>query len=80
MDLTNKNRVIYPNPVINTLNFNYNPEEIEMLEIVDCTGRTQILTGTINKNSINVDNLAPGIYTLRITGKTKTDIHRFVKK
>ena len=31
MDLTNKNRVIYPNPVINTLNFNYNPEEIEML-------------------------------------------------
>jgi hypothetical protein len=80
MDLVNKNRVIYPNPVINTLNFNYNPEEIVMLEIVDCTGRTQILTSTINKNSIEVGNLAPGIYTLRITGKTKTDTHRFVKK
>lgn len=80
MDLVNKNRVIYPNPVINTLNFNYNPEEIVMLEIVDCTGRTQILTSTINKNSIEVGNLAPGIYTLRVTGKTKTDTHRFVKK
>lgn len=80
MELTNKNRVIYPNPVINTLNFNYNPEEIDMLEIVDCTGRTQILRSAINTNSIEVGNLAPGIYTLRVTCKTKTDTHRFVKK
>ncbi|MPN09678.1 hypothetical protein SDC9_156969 [bioreactor metagenome] len=51
-----------------------------MLEIVDCTGRTQMVTSTINKNSIEVGNLEAGIYTLRVTCKNKTDIHRFVKK
>ena len=80
MDLTDKNRVIYPNPVINTLNFNYNPEEIDMLEIVDGTGHKLMLTGSVNKNSIEVGSLAPGIYMLRVTCKTKTDTYRFIKK
>lgn len=80
MDLTDKNRVIYPNPVINTLNFNYNPEEIDMLEIVDGTGHKLMLTGSVNKNSIEVGSLAPGIYMLHVTCKTKTDTYRFIKK
>lgn len=80
MELAGKDRVIYPNPVMNTLNFNYDPEEIEMLEIVDCTGRTLIRTSSLNKNSIEVSNLARGIYTLRVTGKTTTETHRFVKR
>lgn len=71
---------IYPNPVVNTLNFNYDPKEIDVLEIVDGTGRTQVLTTTINKGSIDVSNLMPGIYTLRVTSKSKTDTHRFMKK
>ncbi len=80
MGPASKNRVIYPNPVDNTLNFSYNPEEIDKLEIVDCTGHTMVLTHTINKNAIDVGSLAAGIYTLRVTCKTKTDTHRFIKK
>ena len=71
---------IYPNPVINTLHFNYNPNEIELFEIVDATGRVINYTGTINKNSVNVDELVPGIYTLRVTYKGENYVHRFIKK
>ncbi|MBP6635568.1 MAG: T9SS type A sorting domain-containing protein, partial [Paludibacter sp.] len=37
-------------------------------------------TSSLNKNSIEVSNLARGIYTLRVTGKTTTETHRFVKR
>ena len=80
MELTGKDWIIYPNPVVNTLYFTYNPEEIDMLEVVDFTGRTQIISTAVTKNSIEVGDLAPGIYTLRVTSKTKTETHRFVKK
>ncbi len=75
-DMTN----IYPNPVVNTLHFNYNPNEIDLFEIVDCTGRILNYTSTINKNSVNVDGLVPGIYTLRVTYKGENYVHRFIKK
>jgi hypothetical protein len=71
---------IYPNPVINTLNFSYNPQGIERLEVVDCTGRTKVLSTTVNKNSIDVSDLMPGIYTLRVNYKGAINSHRFIKK
>ena len=79
-DLMNGNRVIYPNPVINTLNFSYNPQGIERFEIVDCTGRTQVLSTSVNKNSLDVSDLIPGIYTLRVNYKGTIYSHRFIKK
>lgn len=79
-DLMNGNRVIYPNPVINTLNFSYNPQGIERLEVVDCTGRTKVISTTVNKNSIDVSDLMPGIYTLRVNYKGAINSHRFIKK
>jgi len=79
-DLINGNRAIYPNPVINTLNFSYNPQGIERLEVVDCTGRTMVLSTTLNKNSIDVSDLIPGIYTLRVNYKGAINSHRFIKK
>jgi hypothetical protein len=79
-DLINGNKVIYPNPVINTLNFSYNPQGIERLEVVDCTGRTMVLSTAVNKNSIDVSDLMPGIYTLRVNYKGAINSHRFIKK
>ncbi len=73
-------RIIYPNPVVNTLNFNYEPSGIELFEIIDATGRTKVYTKVINKNSVNVDGLVPGIYTLRVNYKGENYIHRFIKK
>jgi len=71
---------IYPNPVISTLNFSYNPQGIERLEVVDCTGRTMVISTTVNKNSIDVSDLMPGIYTLRVNYKGAINSHRFIKK
>jgi hypothetical protein len=71
---------IYPNPVMNTLYFNYNPSDIKQFEIVDCTGQVIKYSSTLNKNSVNVDGLIPGIYTIRITYKGENYIHRFIKK
>jgi len=72
-------RIIYPNPVVNTLNFNYEPSGIELFEIVDCTGRTQVYSKVMNKNSVNVGGLIPGIYSLRVTYKGTNYVHRFIK-
>lgn len=79
-DLVNGNKVIYPNPVINTLSFNYIPQAIERLEIVDCTGRSMVLSTSVDKNMINVSDLIPGIYTLRVNYKGTNYSHRFIKK
>jgi len=79
-DLMNGNRVIYPNPVINTLNFGYNPKDINRLEVVDCTGRTMVISTTVTSNSIDVSDLMPGIYTLRVNYKGAINSHRFIKK
>ena len=73
-------QAIYPNPVVNTLYFDYNPGEIEMFEIVDCTGRILVNNNNVNKNSVNVDGLVPGIYTLRVNYKGEKYVHRFIKK
>lgn len=79
-DFEFSNKSIYPNPVINTLNFGYNPQKIEWLEIIDCTGRTLLLTTTLNKNSVEVGGLLPGVYTVRINYSGTIKTHRFVKK
>lgn len=71
---------IYPNPVVNTLYFNYDPKEIELFEIVDCIGRTQVYSKAMNKNSVDVGSLVPGIYTLRVTCNGINNVHMFIKK
>jgi hypothetical protein len=79
-DMDANDKMIYPNPVVNSLNFNYNPQGIERFEIVDGTGRTQVLSTFMNKNSINVSDLIPGIYTLRVNYYGTSYTHRFIKK
>jgi hypothetical protein len=73
------NRIIYPNPVVNVLNFSYDPKGIELFEIVDCTGRIQYYSNVLNKSSVNVSKLLPGIYTLRVNYKGENFVHRFIK-
>ncbi len=73
-------QAIYPNPVVNTLYFNYDPKDIEQFEIVDCIGRTQVYSKVMNKNSVEVGNLVPGVYTLRVTYKGIPYVHRFIRK
>ena len=71
---------IYPNPVINKLSFTYKPEDVEKIEIIDFTGRKQLITSSCTENFINTDNLPSGVYTISITSKGVNNVHRFIKK
>ncbi len=71
---------LYPNPVSNVLHFDCNTTGIERLEVIDNVGRTLIVNTQVNNNSINVSNLVPGVYTLRIKHNGNVTNHKFVRK
>lgn len=70
---------IYPNPTSNMLYFSYLPTEVQQVEVIDNVGRRLITFVEMNKNSINVGNLLPGIYTLRVKHNGIVSNHLFVK-
>jgi hypothetical protein len=71
---------VYPNPVTDMLHFDYDPSEIEQLEVVDNMGRVLISNTRMIKNSVNVQNLVPGVYTLRIKHNGNLTNHFFIRK
>jgi hypothetical protein len=71
---------VYPNPVNDVLHFDCNLNGIEQVEIIDNLGRQSIGYSNLNKNSINVGNLVPGVYTLRIKYNGKIINQLFVRK
>lgn len=66
---------IYPNPVSEILNLT---EKVERIEITDQNGR--FLKMQKNSKSIDVQNLASGIYYLKIINGQKTETKKFIKK
>jgi len=71
---------VYPNPVIDVLHFDFDPSGIEQLEIIDNVGSRLIGYTEMTRNTINVGNLVPGVYTLRIKYNGKVFVHLFIKK
>ena len=71
---------IYPNPVSDIIHFNSNAELIEQVQVIDNIGRVLLSDSKITKNSLNIGNLIPGIYTLRIKCEGKISNQIFVKK
>jgi hypothetical protein len=76
----------YPNPAINQVNFELDVRQPGNIEITafDKTGRIAISNSFraqqgINKFSVDVSNLSPGIYFLNITGSKQTVSKRIVK-
>lgn len=67
---------VYPNPVKDILNFS---EEVTNIRIIDFSGRTvkQIYT---SEKSINLENLAKGIYNITATTKTGKAINQKIIK
>lgn len=77
---------VYPNPAAFSLNVKLNSSTSERVEmtIVDMAGRTyksfsQFINSGSNLININVDYLAPGIYTLKVVSAKGTETVRFVK-
>lgn len=75
---------VYPNPVsdILILHGNFNPSNIQKIEILDISGRTFTATSHIKNKTIllNVKNLLAGIYFVWLIGKQENKVVKFVKK
>jgi len=67
--------VIYPNPVSDILYIK--SDNIQQVEIYDLTGRLLIKENT---SSINVNNLKPGIYIVKVTTADGVTTHKVSKK
>lgn len=71
---------VYPNPVTDMLHFDYDPSGIQLVEIVDNVGRILFTDTHVMKNTMNVGNLVPGVYTLRIKYNGNLTKHLFIRK
>lgn len=66
---------IYPNPVSSVLNIE--GEGIEQVEVMDLNGRIILTTAA---SSINIENLASGVYMVRVIATEGTHVEKIVKK
>ena len=77
---------IYPNPASESLQlqlFEPSDREVAFLQVIDLTGK-QVINRSINLNqsvaTLPVNELAPGVYFLRITVGDKFGYRRFIKE
>ena len=75
-DLASLNVQVYPNPSTNNITILSNTI-IETIEVYDLSGKS--IKTIINSDTIDVSNLANGIYLLKITSGTKSLVKRIVK-
>lgn len=71
---------VYPNPAIDILHINYDPVQIQQIEVYDNMGRKLSNYIEMNKTSINIANLMPGVYTLKVKHNGIQSNHLFIKK
>jgi predicted extracellular nuclease len=78
--LENNSISVYPNPVINTINFS-DLENINSIEIVDALGNV-ITTVDVNSNnvSLNTASLKSGFYIARLKSGNEIKSVKFIKK
>ncbi|WP_313805897.1 CotH kinase family protein [Flavobacterium sp.] len=70
--------LIYPNPVIDKLNIAHEFSSVAY-QIFTLEGR-KILEGTLENKEINLNQLASGVYLLRLQADGKTETKKFIKK
>ena len=75
-DVNAMNVKLYPNPT--TGNLYIEVEGLQKVEVIDAVGRI-VMTQTTG-NSINMSNLANGVYTVRVMANGTTAVKKVVKK
>lgn len=68
--------VLWPNPVNDILNIQAELP-IQNMVLLDIQGK-EILV--VKENNVNLDNLSPGIYFLRIQSEKGSEVHKIIKK
>jgi len=69
---------IFPNPASSTLNFDVSSIELNHYIIRDVIGN-EVLTGATNSNTIDISNIAPGVYILEIESNGLVGKNKFIK-
>jgi uncharacterized delta-60 repeat protein len=70
---------IYPNPVSSLLKFNLDYNYKASYEIFDFLGK-KVISGNLNQNEINVNELSKGVYVLKISTHKGISTTKFVKE
>jgi hypothetical protein len=74
---------LYPNPGKDKLWLNFNRKGDFLVEILDLTGKT-IKSGSYNSEnvgqSIDIIDLSPSVYVIKVTEKQKTFYYKFIKE
>ena len=74
------NITIYPNPVSNILNIQFNDSKETQVEIYNILGK-RVFTKTIQQSqSIQLDNLNSGVYILKLTQDNSTISKKLIKR
>ena len=68
---------LYPNPTSNNISVNSNLT-IDKLEVYDLYGK--LITSIVNSKSINIENLASGMYFVKIYAGNKIGSKKIIKK
>jgi hypothetical protein len=73
---------VYPNPATTELTVELWWNVASDIEIFDATGKLVVRQNQVSGDLIRIDlnDLTPGLYTLRITNKGGTTARRFVKE
>ena len=72
---------LYPNPANDVINVQCTMYDVQMVEVIDVYGKLiQTLNVTDNPTSINVSNLASGMYFVRVTTEEGVATKSFIKK
>lgn len=75
-DVDNVNVSVYPNPANDVLNIE--GEGIQQIELMDLSGRTVL--HTFNTGSLNISNLANGVYMVRVITNNGISTQKIIKK
>lgn len=73
---------IFPNPANNTITLE-GLEDVQTIQIINLNGRvilTEVLSGSASVGSIDISNLASGIYVAKMTGLNTTGTATFIKR
>ena len=71
---------LYPNPATNAVTLEFNNNSVKNISLLDLTGRVVLNTSVSDeKTTLNISNLAKGIYYVRIQTNNKVEVAKIVK-
>ena len=71
---------LFPNPVVNDLHIARSWDVIDLLEIMDMSGRSMIREHKFNKSTLRVSALESGMYILKLTQDKEVRMIKFIKE